>query len=631
MCYIVKPVSVVAGAHTPRPLGAELVDRGLVSEEDVDWALARQRETGSMLGSILVAAGMVRRIDLYRVLSEMWGCSFVDLTDDPIDPALLKDVDPRRLVAELWFPVRVEPDGRIVVATALRPTPERLRTIGAILGAPVVPAATSEWDIRRAVGRYFADEMLEEAALGLWRRDRDRSAYQVLNRSQRIAIVVILAGLVAALVLAPIGTAVVLSATAGVGFLVSVVFKFVTCMVGSRYEAVDSVTPEEIAALDDTELPLYTILVPVYHEANVVGLLMDNLGRLDYPKEKLEIFLLLEADDDETRQAAMAAHPPETVTFVTVPPGHPQTKPKACNVGLYLARGEFLVIYDAEDRPDPQQLKAAVVAFRRSDEHSVCVQAALNYFNAEENALTRLFTLEYSFWFDYMLPGLEALHLPIPLGGTSNHFRTQALRQLGGWDPFNVTEDADLGIRSAALGQTVGVIGSTTYEEANRAYGNFVRQRSRWVKGYLMTTLVHLRHPIELVRRLGLFKSFGFALLVGGTPIAFLLLPPLYILFIVSLVFSPATLSKIFPGPVLWMGLASFIIGNALMIYVSLMGVFKRGRYRMAVWALANPLYWLLHSVASYKALWQLIVKPHYWEKTVHGLTGDDPRSTDLP
>src|SRR5271155_438823 len=476
------------------PLGRSLVERGVISEVTLQWALSVQQNTGSRLGSILVAAGLVRRLDVYRALSELWGCPFVDLTVEPIDLSLAASVDPHRLTAELWFPLRRLPDGSVLVATAERPDRTYANTVAAALKAPVRMVATTDWDIRKCVNRCFADQILDEAVLGLWQRDESHSARTVLNAAQRVIAIALLVLLAEALLLAPVRTAVVLSGAIGLGFLVCVLFKFIVCMIGARYEYAESVTLEDVEKLRDDELPLYTILVPAYHEANVVGSLIENLSRLDYPPEKLEILLLLEQDDNETREAAITAKPPDTVTLVTVPPGAPQTKPKACNVGLFLARGDYLVIYDAEDRPDPHQLKAAIVAFQRADERQVCVQAALNYFNAEENALTRMFTLEYSFWFDYMLPGLEALQLPIPLGGTSNHFRTGALRRLGGWDPFNVTEDADLGIRSAALGETVGVISATTYEEANNAYLGFVRQRSRWIKGYLQTTFVHLRH-----------------------------------------------------------------------------------------------------------------------------------------
>jgi glycosyltransferase XagB len=606
--------------HT-EPIGLSLVKRGLVTEAQVEWALDVQRNTGSRLGGILIAAGLIRRLDLYQVLSDTWNCPFVDLTATDIDHSLLGSLDPRQLAAELWMPYQRLTDGSVLVASAEKPDEVRARRIAGVLGLPVRLVATTDWDIRRAITRCYAETILDEATLGLWRRDEEHSARRVLSSVQVVVGVAFLIAIGESFILAPVGSAVVLSSVIGVGFLVSVLFKFIVCMVGSRYEYAESVSKQDIEALKDNDLPLYTILVPAYHEANVVGALMANLSQLDYPPEKLEILLLLEQDDAETRTAAIAAKPPETVTIVTVPPGQPQTKPKACNVGLFLARGEFLVIYDAEDRPEPDQLKAALVAFGRADESQVCVQAALNYFNANENALTRMFTIEYSFWFDYMLPGLEALHLPIPLGGTSNHFRTGALRRLGGWDPFNVTEDADLGIRSAALGETVGVISSTTFEEANNAYGNFVRQRSRWIKGYLQTTLVHLRHPVALVRATGWAKSLGFALLIGGTPMSFLFVPPLYLLFGITMILGPQSVAKFFPGWVLWVSIACLIIGNALMIYVSMMGVFKRRRYGLVLWALANPIYWLLHSLAAYKALWQLIVRPHYWEKTEHGLS----------
>jgi cellulose synthase/poly-beta-1,6-N-acetylglucosamine synthase-like glycosyltransferase len=254
----------------------------------------------------------------------------------------------------------------------------------------------------------------------------------------------------------------------------------------------------------------------------------------------------------------------------------------------------------------------------------VCLQAALNYFNAGENALTRMFTLEYSFWFDYMLPGLDARRLPIPLGGTSNHFRTDALRELGSWDPCNVTEDADLGIRVAARGQRVGVIDSTTFEEANRAYGNWIRQRSRWIKGYLQTTLVHTRHPIKLVQQAGLLPALAFGLLIGGTAVSFLAVIPLYLVFLMSLCLPASQVGKYFPGWVLWFSITNLLLGNGLMIWVSMMGAFRRRRYSLVLWALLNPLYWLMHSLAAYKALWQLATRPHYWEKTAHGLTHED-------
>ena len=627
------------GAAVPRPrdardragrrIGEVLLDHGMISTDQLAWALGVQQRTGSRLGAILVASGLVRRLDLYRTLAAAWQHEFLDVAAADLDPDLVAGLTARRLADEGWIPVRREDDGAILVATSEEPSDTWRAGIEAVLDAPIRLAVTTDWDILHAVRRLFRDSLVDEAAMGLWRRSPVQSARTVLVPSQRIAAGVALAALAVCLAVWPRPTLIGLFGLVSVGYLVGVLFKFAVCMAGARRETEEVVTAAEVEALRDDELPVYTVLVPVYREANIVADLVENLGHLDYPTEKLEILLLLEDDDEETRAAAASADCPQTVTFVVIPPGGPKTKPKACNVGLFFARGEFLVIYDAEDRPEPDQLKKAVIAFRRAeaagDESLVCVQAALNYWNANENLLTRMFTLEYSFWFDYMLPGLDALRLPIPLGGTSNHFRTGQLRSLGGWDPFNVTEDADLGIRAAALGYSVGVIDSTTFEEANRAYGNWIRQRSRWIKGYLQTTLVHLRRPVRLTRLAGPRKAAAFALLVGGTPLSFLCAPPLYAIFLASLVVPWAQLSRLFPGPILQVSVANLLIGNAAMVYVAMMGAFKRRRYRLVPWALLNPAYWLMHSIAAYKALWQLMVKPHHWEKTTHGLSKASP------
>ncbi|MFY0405686.1 glycosyltransferase family 2 protein [Solicola sp. PLA-1-18] len=616
--------------HRAPTLGEALVTSSLLTESQRDWALDVATTHKCRLGEVLVASGLVRRVDLFRVLADMWGYTLIDLVREPVEAGVLQGLDPRRLADQGWVPVRRGRVGAtgtefVLVATSERPTPALRATVEQALATPVQFQVTTDWDLRHALHEGFRDEIVEQATMGLWQREATQSARTTVLGRQKLGIVLTLVAIAVAAVLAPLATAKTAMAVVSLVFLASVLFKYVVCLSGAKRENHVQVTDAEVEALDPGDLPVYTVLVPVYREANVVADLIANLGALDYPAEKLEILLLLEQDDDETIAAAKAARPPETVTFVIVPPGHPQTKPKACNVGLFFARGEHLVIYDAEDKPDPDQLKKAVLAFRRGGDDLVCVQAALNYWNATDNWLTRMFTLEYSFWFDYMLPGLDKLHLPIPLGGTSNHFRTADLRELGGWDPFNVTEDADLGIRASALGKTVGVVNSTTFEEANRAPGNWVRQRSRWIKGYLQTLLVHARQPGRLVRKAGPVQVGAFALLIGGTPATFLCTPPLLALFVASLVVGPSALGGLFGGWVLWVSLFNLIAGNGLMIHISMMGAFKRRRYELVPWALLNPVYWLLHSIASYKALWQLITKPHYWEKTTHGLSTAEP------
>jgi cellulose synthase/poly-beta-1,6-N-acetylglucosamine synthase-like glycosyltransferase len=525
-----------------------------------------------------------------------------------------------RYVQEGWVPLRRE--GATVVVGASRPLGRVARSgIAALLGAGIVVVPIAQRDLVDRVVSCFPEEFADQAAHGLARADPALSARRVLSRGQKAIGVVVLILVLAALVLWPLPTVITVIGVASVVFLASTLFKFSVALHGSRFDLVERIEDEAIAALADEDLPVYTVLVPVFREARIVGRLVENLGRLDYPADKLEVIILVEEEDDETRNAIAVSEPPSNFLVVTVPRGAPQTKPRACNVGLEVARGEYLVIYDAEDAPEPDQLKKTVVAFGRADASTVVMQASLNYFNARENVLTRMFALEYSYWFDYMLAGLDVRDLPIPLGGTSNHFRTAALRELGGWDPFNVTEDADLGIRASALGYRVGVVDSTTMEEATSRMGVFIGQRSRWIKGYMQTALVHARHPARLIGRVGWRRFLSFALLIAGTPLTFLGVIPFMALLVVSFAIPWADVSAVFPPLVLWLCLLNFLVGNGLMVYLNMMGPYKRGAFWLVGWALLNPLYWLLHSAASYKALWQLVTKPHYWQKTEHGMS----------
>ena len=602
-------------------LGEALVKKGFLKPEDLERALEVQARTGERLGRILLTLNLVRRQQLYQVLSELWGYPFVDLQVTSVSAGVARRFDPQLLVQHNFVPIAQHGDV-VDVATADRPSETLTLIIRSVLGSVSVRYwVTTEWDVDYAIRSVFRSELLDHAVRGLYRRNPNESAYTVMTPPQFALLgAVLLLGLVG-LYFAPREVLTFLNLLVNVGFLLSILFKFAVALAGARHEWQVPVTDEEVKALQDSELPTYTILLPVYREAEIVEMLIKNLCSLDYPPSKLEILLLLEENDKETIEAARAAHPPETVTFVIIPDAPPKSKPKACNVGLFFARGEYLVIYDAEDQPEPDQLKKAIVAFRKGPPNLVCVQAALNYFNAEENLLTRMFTLEYSYWFDYMLPGLDRLRLPIPLGGTSNHFRTDLLRQLGGWDPFNVTEDADLGIRASANGYTVAVINSTTYEEANTRVGNWIRQRSRWIKGYMQTSLIHLRDPIGLVKRIGWRNTLGFIMLIAGTPLTFLCALPLWVLFVVSSLVRIPELTAFFPPIVFYIGLFNLVIGNGLMIYLNMLGVFKRRIYRLILFALLNPFYWVLHAIAAYKALWQLFTKPFFWEKTVHGIT----------
>jgi glycosyltransferase XagB len=598
-----------------------LLQSGLVTTAQLAIARAGKARTGSHIDEVLTELGLVDSAGLRQVMSDAWSLPQVDLTPGNIDEDLVRKYSGQRLMAENWLPARVLQDGSILVATARVPDAGRAAYIAAVVHAPVTFGVATSWDIRHAVLRIYNLAIAEQAANELWDHNPGLSARMVLSRDQKAGALLALCIVAGLAVMWPLVVVLSLVVLLSFGFLAGIAFRFIVSLRGAKVDIVERVSDREVAELNDNDLPMYTVLVPVFNEANIIPRLVENLGKIDYPQHKLEFLILLEEDDHATRAAVESAEPPPNFRIVTVPRGDPQTKPRACNVGLFVASGEFLVIFDAEDTPDPDQLKRALIAFRHGGSKTVCVQAALNYFNARENLLTRMFTLEYSYWYDYMLPGLDLGKLPIPLGGTSNHFRTSALIELGGWDPYNVTEDADLGIRSSALGFRVGVVNSTTMEEANTSVPNFIRQRSRWVKGYLQTALVHARSPRRLIRQIGLRRVLGFALLIAGTPASFLGVLPFYALIALTLLVPVSVLSQFIPVWLLWICMVNFLTGTAIMVYLSMMGPYKRGTFTLIPWAFLNPVYWILHSFASYKALWQLVSRPHYWEKTHHGLT----------
>ena len=596
-----------------------LLEEGLATAEQIEEARYVKARSGIHIDQTLASRGYLDDSTLADVISRVWKIERASMSD--IDGDFARRWSGQRYIAENWMPLRELPDGSALVATARVPDAERSRLISEALGRDVEFVAATSAQIWHSILDVFGPLIADQAANELWNQNPVLSARTVASRGQKVGFAVLLVVLVVALVLWPIGTVIVLIAGTSLVFLAGTAFKFFISLRGARFDLVERVSDGAVEALDDDALPRYTVLVPVFKEANIVAQLVKNLGGIDWPANRLEVFVLIEESDHETRAAFEASSPPDHFHVITIPAGHPQTKPRACNVGLFFATGDYLVIFDAEDTPEPDQLKKAYISFQRGGEKTVCVQAALNYFNARENVLTRMFSLEYGYWFDYMLAGLDSLDLPIPLGGTSNHFRTEALISLGGWDPYNVTEDADLGIRASALGYRVGVVNSATMEEANTSIPNFIRQRSRWIKGYMQTTLVHARRPIALLRQIGFWRFSSFVLLIAGTPATFLGVLPFYILTVLSLVLPTEFVGQFFPVWLLWVCFLNFIIGSSIMVYLSMMGPFKRRTFALVPWALLNPLYWVLHSISSYKALWQLITKPHYWEKTEHGLT----------
>jgi len=390
--------------------------------------------------------------------------------------------------------------------------------------------------------------------------------------------------------------------------------------------------PAPSAELPDDRLPVYTVIAALYREASSVGGLLSAIERLDYPPEKLDVIIAVEADDPETPAAIAARVTRVPITVVSVPAAGPRTKPKALNVALPFARGTFTVIYDAEDRPEPNQLRRALQAFHAAGDGLACVQARLCIDNTADSWLARYYTAEYAGQFDVFLPGLAALGLPLPLGGSSNHFHTATLREIGGWDPYNVTEDADLGMRLARFGYRSEMIDSTTYEEAPAYFGPWLRQRTRWFKGWMQTWLVHMRQPRQLLRDLRLTGFVAFQLMVGGNALAALVHP----LFMAALIYTCTTSSEIWrsdDAAITVVGAVyatTVIVGYLSSAFLGWLGLARRGLLASAWVLLLTPLHWLLLSLAAWRAVYQLVVAPYAWEKTEHGLAKTSHRATKM-
>lgn len=536
------------------------------------------------------------------------------------DTEVLKQIDLAFATDRLALPLRIE--NRKLVVLMADPADELFIDFVRFtydLEPQIIVA--SDLDIIWMAHKLLGEKYVKAAVYDLLNRDADSSAVTTFTQEQLIFFFALFGIIVGGMIINFRITAIIVNVLMSIFFLISISFKLFLALVGSRFELYQAVTKQELKNIRDEDLPVYTIHLPVYKEDKLIKKLIWNLQSIDYPRHKLDIKLLIEEDDDKTLNAVRDLDFPAIFEVIVVPFHMPKTKPKACNYGLHFSKGEILTIYDAEDIPDTDQLKKVVALFNKLPSFYICVQCALNYFNRNENFLTRMFTLEYSYWFDYMLPGLDTLDIPIPLGGTSNHFKLDKLLELGGWDAFNVTEDADLGVRAYEKGYKVAIVNSTTYEEANNDFFNWIRQRSRWIKGYMQTTLVHMRNPAGLVRRIGWKGFLGFNFFIGATPIMFLIYPILLAIFICYVIFDLETIRVLFPDWVLFMAIFNLMVGNILMIYVNMMAVFKRKFFELILFAIANPIYWLMHSVSAYKGLYQLIVKPFYWEKTNHGIS----------
>ena len=603
-----------------RPLFGELaVKTGLIDRAAMQSLLTAQPRSGTRIGEILVAQGKARPGEIARLVAIQNRLRFIDLRQDAADPKLA-----RTAALDFYISARCLPWRRVRRETVyVAADPERARAaIEAHEGRPCPIHVASAHAIDEVLRKRFSDELDSRARFDLAAEFPESSARRRLTGTQigLLAAFTILIGL--SIWLSPLSTAFALNMAAGVCFLSVAALRLASIFIGLLAPPTEEeLAYDKLGDLSDAELPTYTVLVPLFQEAEVLPILADALRKIDYPASKLDIKFVFEKSDRATYEAAKALKLPGNFEFIRVPHSLPLTKPKACNFALPFARGEFLVVFDAEDLPEPGQLRRAVAAFRLGDPKLACVQAQLNYYNWFENWLTRQFAIEYASFFDLLLPTLAKLGMPVPLGGTSTHFRTETLRSVGAWDPFNVTEDADLGMRLAMFGYRTGIIHSTTEEEANCRLDNWLRQRSRWIKGWIQTYLVCMRHPLRLYRALGMRGFVGFQIVIGGFSLSSLVHPLFYLAAIAALATSHSLADLTHDLPVAVFNLAVLISGYGVTILAGMAAASARGLKPLMGDTLMMPLYWLLISAGAYKAIFQLMMRPFHWEKTDHGLS----------
>jgi glycosyltransferase XagB len=604
-------------------LAKMLTSSGLLTDEQLQVAMIEYSRTGDPLGDILVAHEAISEDVLVAALSELYQMQRVGLADFSPDLEVARRL-PEPLAQRLQaIPVAATSD-LVLVATARPLDPEQALDVEEALGSPFRQLLANRTELDQLIQKVHSEHYAQISTVSLMETQPEASAHTVFTGNQKalavcLGIIVVVCG-----IFWPMPTLVAVVAVMSLIYLLVSCYKFQLTFraLGTHLET--EVTDEMVAALDDRDLPMYTILVPLYKEAGIVRRLVRGINELDWPRTRLDVKLLCEEDDVETVEMIRSLNLPPHFHLVVVPDSQPKTKPKACNYGLQLATGTFCVIFDAEDRPDPDELKKAYLAFQTVASNVACIQAKLNHFNQDQNLLTAWFANEYSMHFELVLPAMGASGSPIPLGGTSNHFITSVLRELGAWDPFNVTEDADLGIRLHRQGYRTAMIDSTTLEEANSSVPNWIRQRSRWIKGYYQTWLVHMRNPGTLLRETGPRGFIAFNLTMAN---AFVLLmnPIFWTLSTLYVLTQTGFIQQMFPGFVFYAASALLFVGNFTFVYLSVAGSLQRGEFGITRTALLSPLYWGLMSWAAWKGAIQLFTNPFYWEKTEHGLDhGED-------
>ncbi len=603
-------------APPPQAFGAMLLREGHVAPHRIMEALSRSAGRDVALSEVMLADGVLSERDLCEALARRCGHAVLRPAEIAPDPRLIDRFGAQDCLREGLLPCRTVGDATLVVAAH----PDAFLRCGPRLGAlfgRVLPALAPRSEIETAIGQARAEVLsaAAEARVPAPESCRDWKA-GVMRRALGLFGLALAAGLV----IAPGAVILLLALWALTALTLTTALRFAALIAVTR----PALPLPPMPAM--ARLPMVSIIVGLYDEENIAPRLIARLSRIDYPRDLLEILLVVEAEDRRTRTALEAAHLPPWMRIVISPRGRIRTKPRALNVALDHCRGTIVGVYDAEDAPAPDQIRRVVEGFARRGANVACLQGMLDYYNPRTNWMARCFTIEYAAWFRVLLPGLDRLGLAVPLGGTTLFFRRAALEALGGWDAHNVTEDADLGIRLARHGYRTDLIDTVTEEEANCRPIPWIKQRSRWIKGFMMTWAVHMRAPRLLWRQLGPWKFAGVQVLFLGTLSQSLLAPVLWSFWLLAAGLPHPVAGLLPPGAVGAMA-TLFLLTETVGIAIGVLAI-RRTRHRLnPLWVPTLHFYNPLATLAAYKALWELLSAPFYWDKTRHGIFDPPARS----
>jgi cellulose synthase/poly-beta-1,6-N-acetylglucosamine synthase-like glycosyltransferase len=606
----------VKTTNTARLLGRQLIEEGHITTTDLVHALEQQSKMDAQLGDILVANGALSSQTLLETLAMQSNAQHVDLNNDPCH-ASLSNILSAQICLKHQVVAWLRMGNSVLVA---RSHPDKFDALRAEMKeAPFtfLPVIADPRQIQSQITRLYGEQLAEQALVQVPDHDSCRNWGQAnLLKSRKVAL-----GAVAVLFTIAIFPDVALSIAmlwAALTLLLTIIIKgswFLVNITGK------SRPPAHTLKDVNARLPCVSVMIPLFHEPEIADALITRLENLTYPKPLLDIVLVLEAADEITRTALQRIQLPSWIKVVVVPDAKGlTTKPRAMNYALDFCRGTIIGVWDAEDAPEPDQIEKVAARFNEAAPNVVCLQGMLDYYNARQNWISRCFTIEYATWWRVVLPGMARLGFVIPLGGTTLFFRRKALEKLGRWDAHNVTEDADLGVRLARYGYVTELIPTVTYEEANCRPWRWVRQRSRWLKGFMITYCVHMRDPKSLMRDLGFKRFMGLQMIFLATFSQFAFAPVLWSFWVTIFGYTHPIQNVLGETAILAL-IVLFFIAEILTITMGMTAVCAPNRRHLMKWVLTMPLYFTLGTLASYKALYEMIVTPFYWDKTEHGVS----------